>query len=45
MVWHRAKALALRQEPEFRALFDQAVKIRLTETERAAYALALDMES
>ena len=45
VVWHRAKALALRQEPEFRALFDQAVKIRLTETERAAYALALDMES
>ncbi|WP_238369072.1 glycosyltransferase family 2 protein [Heliomarina baculiformis] len=45
VAWHRAKALALRQEPEFRELFEQAVKIRLTETERAAYALALDMES
>ena len=31
--------------PEFRDLYEQALTIKLTETERVAYALALDMES
>ena len=43
--WHRAKAEDLRQTPEFRDLYRQALNIKLTATERAAYALALDMES
>ena len=43
--WHREKAASLRSEPEFRDLFDQALAIDLTETERVAYALALDMET
>jgi hypothetical protein len=43
--WHRAKADELRAHPEFAELFEQAIALKLTETERAAYALALDMES
>ena len=43
--WHRAKADELYANPEFRELYDQALKVKLTETERVAYALALDMES
>lgn len=43
--WHRAKAEELRGLPEFAELYDQAVALRLTGTERAAYALALDMET
>ena len=43
--WHRAKAEELRQRPEFRDLYRHALNIKLTATERAAYALALDMES
>ncbi|KIC48547.1 glycosyltransferase family 2 protein [Tateyamaria sp. ANG-S1] len=43
--WHRAKAEELHANPEFQDLFDQALKVKLTETERVAYALALDMES
>ncbi|WP_322865680.1 glycosyltransferase family 2 protein [Aquicoccus sp. G2-2] len=43
--WHRAKAKELHAIPEFRELYEQALKIKLTETERVAYALALDMES
>lgn len=43
--WHLAKARELRDTPEFRDLYEQALAIRLTETERVAYALALDMES
>jgi hypothetical protein len=43
--WHRAKAEELRALPEFAALYDQALALKLTETERVAYALALDMES
>jgi hypothetical protein len=31
--------------PEFEDLYQQALKVKLTETERVAYALALDMES
>ncbi|MGB7241504.1 MAG: glycosyltransferase family 2 protein, partial [Sulfitobacter sp.] len=45
LAWHRAKALELHAMPEFQDLFDQALKIKLSETERVAYALALDMES
>jgi len=45
LAWHRAKAAELRQVPEFAELYDQAMALRLTETERAAYALALDMET
>ncbi|MEO0401715.1 MAG: glycosyltransferase family 2 protein [Pseudomonadota bacterium] len=43
--WHRAKADELHANPEFKDLYDQALKVKLTETERVAYALALDMES
>ena len=43
--WHRAKADALHAMPEFADLYKQAVALKLNETERAAYALALDMES
>lgn len=43
--WHRAKARELHDMPEFEDLYQQALKIKLTETERVAYALALDMES
>ena len=45
VAWHRAKADELHQNPEFQDLYDQALKVKLTETERVAYALALDMES
>jgi len=45
LTWHRAKADELHAMPEFRDLYDNALKIKLTETERVAYALALDMES
>ncbi|QBF31402.1 glycosyltransferase family 2 protein [Thalassococcus sp. S3] len=43
--WHRAKAAELHGRPEFEDLYQQALKIKLTEAERVAYALALDMES
>ncbi|MDK3071907.1 glycosyltransferase family 2 protein [Sedimentitalea sp. JM2-8] len=43
--WHHAKAEELRGMPEFEDLYQQALRVRLTDTERAAYALALDMES
>ncbi|WP_424941928.1 glycosyltransferase family 2 protein [Aliiroseovarius crassostreae] len=45
VAWHRAKAAELRENPEFSNLYDQALKTKLTEMERVAYALALDMES
>ncbi|WP_137700226.1 glycosyltransferase family 2 protein [Marimonas lutisalis] len=45
LAWHRAKADELHEIPEFQELYDQALKIKLTEIERVAYALALDMES
>lgn len=45
MEWHRAKALELHGMPEFSDLYQQALECKLTETERVAYALALDMES
>lgn len=43
--WHQNKAAELRQNPEFSDLYDQALGTKLTEMERVAYALALDMES
>ncbi|MEC8666989.1 MAG: glycosyltransferase family 2 protein [Pseudomonadota bacterium] len=43
--WHQAKAADLHATPEFQDLYDQALSIRLTETERVAYALAQDLES
>ncbi|SMX28012.1 hypothetical protein TRP8649_02124 [Pelagimonas phthalicica] len=43
--WHRAKAIELHGMPEFEDLYQQALKLDLTETERVAYALALDMEN
>jgi hypothetical protein len=43
--WHLAKAEELRAHPEFAELYAQATALKLTETERAAYALALDTES
>ncbi|MEL7163873.1 MAG: glycosyltransferase family 2 protein [Pseudomonadota bacterium] len=43
--WHRAKADELHDMPEFQELYAQALKVKLTESERVAYALALDMDS
>jgi hypothetical protein len=45
LAWHQAKAAELRGLPDFADLFRQASDLKLTETERVAYALALDMES
>ena len=45
VAWHHAKAAELHETPEFQELYSQAMEIRLTGTERAAYALALDLES
>ncbi|MCR8547127.1 glycosyltransferase family 2 protein [Salipiger sp. P9] len=45
LAWHRAKAEELHATPEFEDLYQQALALRLTETERVAYALALDLES
>lgn len=45
VAWHRERAEALRAVPEFRELWDRALEIELTPTERVAWALALDMES
>ena len=45
LAWHRAKADELHATPEFQELYAQALKVKLTESERVAYALALDMES
>ena len=42
--WHRDTAQRLRAEPEFADLYARIAQVRLTETERAAYALAHDME-
>jgi hypothetical protein len=43
--WHRAKAEELHGMEEFSDLYRQALEVKLNETERVAYALALDMES
>ncbi|MFT5614788.1 MAG: hypothetical protein ACI8Q6_002071, partial [Granulosicoccus sp.] len=43
--WHRTRAIELHANPEFEDLYKQALEIKLNETERVAYALALDMES
>jgi len=45
VTWHRAKAEELHGMPEFEDLYRQALTIRLNESERVAYALALDLES
>ncbi len=45
VAWHRSKAEALRENPEFRELLEQALATRLAPLERVAWALALDMES
>ncbi|MDX1781103.1 MAG: glycosyltransferase family 2 protein [Thalassovita sp.] len=43
--WHQAKAAELHAMPEFEDLYQRALTVKLDETERVAYALALDMES
>ncbi|KIN61353.1 Glycosyl transferase family 2 [Sulfitobacter noctilucae] len=45
LAWHKAKAEELHKMPEFRDLYQQALGVKLNETERVAYALSLDMES
>jgi hypothetical protein len=45
VAWHQAKARELQALPEFAELYQQALALKLTETERVAYALALDMET
>lgn len=43
--WHHAKAEELHGMDEFEELYQQALTLKLTATERVAYALALDLES
>lgn len=43
--WHLEKAKELHGMPEFEDLYQKALTVKLTETERVAYSLALDMES
>ncbi|MHC9234034.1 glycosyltransferase family 2 protein [Pseudooceanicola sp. 502str34] len=43
--WHRAKAEELHAEPEFADLYRQALEVKLTPTERVAYALALEVDN
>lgn len=43
--WHMSKVRELLENSEFKELYEQALAVRLTGMERAAYALALDMES
>ncbi|MCB1310526.1 MAG: glycosyltransferase family 2 protein [Sedimentitalea sp.] len=43
--WHRAKADALHADPEFAALYRQALDVKLSAPERVAFSLALDMDS
>ena len=45
VAWHMAKAAELKGMPEFADLYSQAVATDLTEMERVAFALALDVES
>ncbi len=45
VAWHQAKAAELHGMEEFQDLYAQALETELTELERVAYALALDMES
>ena len=45
MAWHKDKARELQGNPEFQNLYAQALETKLTEMERVAFALALDMES
>lgn len=43
--WHRAKVAELHENPEFSDLYAQALETKLTELERVAFALALDLDS
>ncbi len=43
--WHRTKANELKTMPEFLDLYEQVIKINLTDVERAATAIAADMET
>ncbi|MCG7629430.1 glycosyltransferase family 2 protein [Epibacterium sp. MM17-32] len=43
--WHRTKAAELHQRAEFEELYQQALEIDLSATERVAWALSLDLES
>lgn len=43
--WHQERAKELKQDPDIAALITTTAKLRLTQSERAAYALTLDMES
>lgn len=45
LAWHKAKARELHSIPEFSELYQQALDVKLNETERVAYALSLDIES
>ncbi|SFQ96848.1 glycosyltransferase family 2 protein [Poseidonocella sedimentorum] len=45
VAWHAAKAAELRRDPATARLYDEILALELTPTERAAYALTLDMES
>lgn len=45
VAWHVSKAAELHKNPEFSDLYAQALETKLTELERVAFALALDLDS
>ncbi|KAJ55498.1 glycosyl transferase family 2 [Actibacterium mucosum KCTC 23349] len=45
VAWHQKKAAALKATPEFRDLLDQAIATKLTEMERVAFAMALEVDT
>jgi Glycosyl transferase family 2 len=45
VAWHRAKAAELHETPEFEELYQQALTTDLTELERVAFALALEIDN
>jgi hypothetical protein len=45
VAWHKERLRELHGTPEFQELYAQALETDLTELERVAFALALDMEN
>ncbi|MGJ8584613.1 MAG: glycosyltransferase family 2 protein [Marinosulfonomonas sp.] len=43
--WHKKRAATLRETPEFRELYTQALQIDLNDMERVAFGVALDTDS
>ena len=43
--WHQKRAATLREAPEFKDLYKQALQVNLNDMERVAYGVALDTDS